>query len=146
MKTVEVQVKFLHDRAVMPAYMTELAAGMDLVACLDEPLSLPPGERCLVPTGIAVAIPAGYEGQVRPRSGLAIHHGVTLLNAPGTIDSDYRGEIKIIMINHGQEVFTFSGGERIAQLLITPVSRAVLTAVTELNETSRNAGGFGHTG
>ncbi len=130
----------------MPEYMTELAAGMDLVACLDEPLSLLPGERCLVPTGIALAIPPGYEGQVRPRSGLAIHNGVTLLNAPGTIDADYRGEIKVILINHGREVFILSGGERIAQLLITPVSRALLTAVTELDATCRNAGGFGHTG
>ena len=105
-----------------------------------------PGQRCLVPTGIALAIPAGYEGQVRPRSGLAIKKGVTLVNAPGTIDADYRGEIKIVLINHGEDQVTVAAGERIAQLIIAPVQRARLTTVQELDATTRSTGGFGHTG
>lgn len=146
MTAVDIQVKRLHQSAQLPAYMTELAAGMDLFACLDQALLLAPGERCLVGTGIALAIPAGYEGQVRPRSGLAIKKGVTLVNAPGTIDADYRGEIKIVLINHGQEQVTVMPGERIAQLIIAPVHRARLTTVQELDATARNRGGFGHTG
>ncbi len=146
MNTMNVQVKLLHSLAEMPVYMTEWAAGMDLFACLDETLHLHPGQRCLVPTGVALAIPVGYEGQVRPRSGLAIKHGLTLVNAPGTIDADYRGELKIILINHGQEVVTIDNGERIAQLVIAPVQRANLIVVQHLDATSRDDGGFGHTG
>jgi dUTP pyrophosphatase len=146
MRSVDIQVKLLHDSAQLPVYMTELAAGMDLFACLDEPLLLHPGQRFLVPTGIALAIPAGYEGQVRPRSGLAIKKGLTLVNAPGTIDADYRGEVKIVLINHGQDLATIQSGERIAQLVIAPVQRACLTLVEQLDTTTRDAGGFGHTG
>ena len=146
MSTVDIQVKLLHDRAQLPVYMTDFAAGMDLFACFDEPLRLLPGQRFLVPTGIALAIPAGYEGQVRPRSGLAIKKGLTLVNAPGTIDADYRGEVKIILINHGQDLVTITSGERIAQLVIAPVQRARLTLVEQLDTTTRDAGGFGHTG
>lgn len=146
MSAVDVQVKKLRESAQLPEYMTELAAGMDLFACLDESQQLLPGQRCLVPTGIALAIPVGYEGQVRPRSGLAIKRGLTLVNAPGTIDADYRGEVKVVMINHGQEPVTITGGDRIAQLVIAPVQRACLTLVEELNTTARDVGGFGHTG
>ncbi|APG26906.1 deoxyuridine 5'-triphosphate nucleotidohydrolase [Syntrophotalea acetylenivorans] len=146
MSMVDVQVKLLRDTAQLPVYMTELAAGMDLFACLEESQQLLPGQRCLIPTGIALAIPAGYEGQVRPRSGLAIKKGLSLVNAPGTIDADYRGEIKVVMINHGQEPVTIACGDRIAQLIITPVHQASLTLVDELDTTAREAGGFGHTG
>lgn len=146
MSTIDIQVKLLNDSAKLPVYMTELSAGMDLFAYLDEPLRLHPGQRCLVPTGIALAIPAGYEGQVRPRSGLAIKKGLTLVNAPGTIDADYRGEVKIVLINHGQDLVTIASGERIAQLVIAPVQRACLTLVKQLDSTARNVGGFGHTG
>ncbi|MDD4457783.1 MAG: dUTP diphosphatase, partial [Syntrophotalea acetylenica] len=119
---------------------------MDLYACPDSIMVLEPGSRAVIPTGIAVAIPPGYEGQVRPRSGLALHRGVTLVNAPGTIDADYRGEIGIILINHGSETFMVSPGDRIAQLVIAPVRQAVLELVENLDETGRNDGGFGHTG
>ena len=146
MSSINIQVKLLHESAQLPVYMTELAAGMDLFACLDQTLHLSPGHRCLVPTGIALAIPAGYEGQVRPRSGLAIKKGLTLVNAPGTIDADYRGEIKIVLINHGQDQVSINPGERIAQLVIAPVQRACLTAVEQLDSTARESGGFGHTG
>lgn len=146
MSSVDVQVKLLHNTAQVPAYMTKSAAGMDVFACLDETLQLLPGQRCLIPTGIALAIPVGYEGQVRPRSGLAIKKGLTLVNSPGTIDSDYRGEVKIVMINHGQSPVTVAAGERIAQLIIAPVERACLSLVEELDTTDRDAGGFGHTG
>lgn len=146
MSEVNVQVKLLRDTAQLPAYMTEQAAGMDLFACLDESQQLLPGQRCLVPTGIALAIPAGFEGQVRPRSGLAIKKGLSLVNAPGTIDADYRGEVKVVMINHGQEPVMIASGDRIAQLIITPVHQASLTLVEELDTTARDAGGFGHTG
>lgn len=146
MKTLTVQVQRLRAGAILPRYMTELAAGMDLHAALDAPLRLSPGERCLVPTGLAMAIPPGFEGQVRPRSGLALKKGVTLVNTPGTIDADYRGEIGILMINHGEDEVVLGPGDRIAQLIISPVQRAVLTEVETLGETARNAGGFGHTG
>jgi len=141
-----VEFKKLHPKAQIPRYMTELAAGLDIQALPQQPLELKPGERCLVPTGLAVAIPAGYEIQVRPRSGLAIKHGIALVNSPGTIDADYRGEIGIILINLGQESFTISPGDRIAQLVVAPVCQAELVEVTELSETVRGAGGFGHTG
>jgi dUTP pyrophosphatase len=130
----------------LPAYATPGAAGCDLRAAVGETLTLLPGGRSLVPTGIAVAIPDGYEGQVRMRSGLAIRHGLTLLNGPGTIDSDYRGEIQVVLANLGTEPVTIARGERIAQLVIAPVVRANLEKVDRLPETTRNAGGFGSTG
>ena len=132
----------------LPAYETEHAAGMDLRAAVEEgaPIELHPGDRAAVPTGLTMAIPAGYEGQVRPRSGLALKSGVTCLNSPGTIDADYRGEVKVILINHGPEAFTIRRGDRIAQLLIAPVSRAAWAALESLDDTARGAGGFGSTG
>jgi len=134
-------------RAVpLPAYQTAGASGVDLQADLDGELEIPPGGRALVPTGIAVAIPAGFEGQVRPRSGLAARHGVTCLNSPGTIDSDYRGEIQVVLANLGSEPFVVRPGDRIAQLVFAPVARADLVASEELDATSRGPGGFGHTG
>ena len=146
MQPIDVRVMRLRTDAILPRYMTELAAGMDLCAALDAPLHLAPGARCLVPTGIALAIPAGFEGQVRPRSGLALKNGVTLLNTPGTIDADYRGELGVIVINHGEHEVVISHGDRIAQLVIAPVRRATLNLVESLDSTERNAGGFGHTG
>jgi dUTP pyrophosphatase len=130
----------------LPEYMTEHAAGMDLRAAVQDPLTLAPGAYALVPTGIRLAIPPGYEGQVRPRSGLAAKHGVTMLNTPGTIDADYRGEVCVVMINHGAEPFTVNRGDRIAQLILAPVSSAVIEVVAELDDTARGDGGFGHTG
>lgn len=132
----------------LPAYETALSAGMDLRAAVAEnaPLTLQPGERALAPTGLTIALPAGYEAQVRPRSGLALKHGVTCLNTPGTIDADYRGEVKVLLINLGQEPFTITRGERIAQILIAPVTQGAWEAVETLPETTRGAGGFGSTG
>jgi dUTP pyrophosphatase len=126
--------------------MTLHAAGMDLYAELDEELVLKPGMRALVPTGIAIALPDGYEAQIRPRSGLALKHGIALVNAPGTIDPDYRGEIGVIMINHGNDPFTIKSGERIAQMVFAPFRRGHLEEVEELAGTARGEGGFGHTG
>jgi dUTP pyrophosphatase len=130
----------------LPAYATEHAAGMDLLAALDAPLTLAPGEHALVPTGLAIALPPGFEAQVRPRSGLAAKNGVTVLNAPGTIDADYRGEIKAILINHGGAPFTIERGMRIAQMVIARYETVALNEVAELGETVRGAGGFGSTG
>lgn len=132
----------------LPAYETALAAGMDLRAAVpdDEPLTLRPGSRFPVPTGLAFALPPGFEGQVRPRSGLAFKHGVTCLNSPGTVDADYRGEVKVILINHGEEDFVIRRGDRIGQLVIAPVVRAVWAEVDSLDDTVRGAGGFGSTG
>lgn len=132
----------------LPAYQTEHAAGLDLLAAVpaDAPLTLAPGGRSLVPTGLAIALPDGFEGQVRPRSGLALKHGVTVLNSPGTIDADYRGELSVILINLGAEAFVIRRGERIAQLVIAPVERAQLSVAVSLAETSRSSGGFGSTG
>lgn len=130
----------------LPAYETSSSAGMDLRAALSEPVVLKPGERNLIPTGLQMALPNGYEAQVRPRSGLAIKHGITMLNSPGTIDADYRGEVKLIAINHGTEAFTISHGDRIAQLVIAPVVQAVVMEVEDLDETQRGSGGFGSTG
>jgi dUTP pyrophosphatase len=132
----------------LPAYQSADAAGLDLMAAvaLDAPVTLAPGARALVPTGLAVALPAGTEGQVRPRSGLAARHGVTVLNAPGTIDADYRGEIQVILVNFGQESFTVTRGMRIAQLIIAPVLRVIIRATANLDETTRGVGGFGSTG
>ena len=128
----------------LPAYATAGSAGLDLRAA--ETLTLKPGMRALVPTGVAIALPNGFEAQVRPRSGLAVKHGVTVLNAPGTIDADYRGEIKVPLINHGQEDFVIARGDRIAQMVITPVTTAELVEVASLDETARGAGGFGSSG
>jgi len=132
----------------LPAYETDGSAGMDVRAAVPEgePMVLAPGARAMVPTGLSVAIPQGYEIQVRPRSGLAAKHGLTCLNTPGTIDSDYRGEIKVILVNLGQEAFTIQRGERIAQLVLAPVTRLAWQAVDSLDETARGAGGFGSTG
>lgn len=130
----------------LPGYMTAHAAGMDLLAAVAVDLILQPGERALVPTGIAMALPVGIEAQIRPRSGLAVKHGVSLVNAPGTIDADYRGEIKVILINLGQDPFVVQRGDRIAQMVFQPVLRAQWAEVDELPATVRNDGGFGHTG
>ena len=130
----------------LPAYHSELASGMDVQAALVAPLELGPGAIAMIPSGFAVAIAPGYELQVRPRSGLAIRHGITVVNAPGTIDADYRGEVKIGLINLSDVPFTINRGDRIAQLVLAPVCRAVLEVVTELDETARQDGGFGHTG
>jgi dUTP pyrophosphatase len=132
----------------LPSYETSEAAGMDLRAAVpeDAPLTLKPGARELVPTGFAMAIPTGFEAQIRPRSGLALKHGLSLVNAPGTIDSDYRGEIKIILINQGDEDFEISRGMRIAQMVIAPVLQVAIEPVTSLDDTARGAGGFGSTG
>jgi len=132
----------------LPAYESAGAAGMDLRAALDgdEALELAAGARALVPTGLCLQLPEGFEAQVRPRSGLAAKHGVTVLNAPGTVDSDYRGEVKVILINHGQAPFAIRRGDRIAQLVIAPVTRAIAVEVATLDETGRGARGFGSTG
>lgn len=130
----------------LPRYMTRGAAGMDLTAAVEGEIIIPPGERRLIPTGIQMALPAGLEGQVRPRSGLAVKHGVTLLNTPGTIDADYRGEIKVLLINLGPRTYVVRRGDRIAQLVISPVVRGILTIEQELEGTDRGKGGFGHTG
>lgn len=132
----------------LPSYQTAGAAGLDLVAAITDknPLKLKPGDRILVPTGLILEIPKGYEAQVRPRSGLALRHGVTVLNTPGTIDSDYRGEVQVILVNLGRELFVVKRGERIAQLVVAPVTRADLAVATELSKTTRGAGGFGSTG
>lgn len=144
--TPTVTFQRLRPDAVVPQYMTEHAAGMDLVAALDSPVELAPGERRAIGTGLAMAIPAGFEGQVRPRSGLAIKHGVTVVNAPGTIDADYRGEAMVLLINLGRERFVVESGQRIAQLVIAPVVRADVAVADELPATARGAGGFGSTG
>ncbi|MDF1563845.1 MAG: dUTP diphosphatase [Deltaproteobacteria bacterium] len=130
----------------LPTYQTPQSAGMDLLADLEEPRQLAPGERILVPTGLKVAIPPGYEGQVRPRSGLALKQGLLVPNAPGTIDADYRGELQVILLNAGREPITLERGMRIAQLVIAPVTRATLREVEALDATERGEGGFGHTG
>jgi len=130
----------------MPKYETEQSAGMDLSAALEEAIELGSGERALIPTGLSIALPAGYEAQIRPRSGLAAKHGVTVLNTPGTIDADYRGEIKVILINHGQEPFTIERGMRIAQMVIAKHEQIAWDIVDDLEETERGAGGFGSTG
>ncbi|MBI1337691.1 MAG: dUTP diphosphatase [Phycisphaera sp.] len=137
-----------NDDLPLPSYQTAHAAGMDLHACVsdDDPLVIQPGDITLVPCGFAVAVPVGYEAQVRPRSGLAAKHGITMINAPGTIDADYRGEVKVPLINLGKEPFTITRGMRIAQMLITPVPRTAWQEVAQLPPTDRGTGGFGHTG
>lgn len=130
----------------VPRKMSEWAAGFDLQAAVAEPLALKPGERALVPTGFAMAMPMELEAQIRPRSGLAFKHGITCLNSPGTIDADYRGEVKVLLINHGAEPFTITRGERIAQMVFQEVPAVTIEEATELPDTVRGAGGFGHTG
>jgi dUTP pyrophosphatase len=130
----------------LPSYESEGAAGLDLRACLEAPVSIPPGGTALIPTGLAVAVPSGFEAQVRPRSGLALKHAISLPNTPGTIDSDYRGEVKIILINHGKDPFTVEHGMRIAQMVVAPVARIDWDPVDTLPGTDRGAGGFGSTG
>ncbi len=135
-----------HHDIKLPAYATEGSAGMDVCAAVDADIVVRPGERTLVPTGFAIALPHGHEAQIRPRSGLAIKHGIGILNGPGTIDSDYRGEVKIILINLGHEDFVIRRGDRIAQMIISRYERVEWQEVGELSETDRGAGGFGHTG
>lgn len=140
------RIRRLRPDASLPRYATEGAAGLDLAAAIDAPLELAPGARAAVPTGIAIALPAGHEGQVRPRSGLSARHGVTVVNAPGTIDEDYRGEVKVLLVNLGDAPHTISSGDRIAQLVVAPVTRVTLEETDSLDETARGAGGFGSTG
>ena len=148
--SIVVDIKWLdHGHGLEPpAYATADSAGMDLRAAVpaDAPVTLQPGQRALIDTGFCMALPAGYEAQVRPRSGLAIKHGITCLNTPGTIDADYRGEVKVILINLGDAPFIIERGERIAQMVIAPVTQAQVSVVTQLDETSRGSGGFGSTG
>ena len=148
MTTVRVERMPHAEGLALPAYETTGSAGMDLRAAVAEfePVVLAPGERRLIPTGLKIALEPGYEAQVRPRSGLALKHGVTCLNSPGTIDSDYRGEVGVILINHGQIAFEIKRGERIAQMVIAPYAQAVMAEVEALDETARGAGGFGSTG
>lgn len=144
-----VRVHLLRPDAREPRYASHGAAGLDLSAALDEPVVIPPGGRALIGTGFAMALPAGHEGQLRPRSGLAARHGITVLNSPGTIDEDYRGEVKVILQNHGSEPFEVSTGDRVAQLVVAPVTRVEIAAVAapeDLGATSRGEGGFGSTG
>jgi len=148
MKRVEVAVQRLqHARDLpLPSYATPGSAGVDLLAAVDTPLTLPPGGRAAVPTGLAIALPDGWEAQVRPRSGFALKDGVTVLNAPGTVDADYRGEVKVILVNLGQQDVTIERGQRIAQLVIAPVAQLAWREVSALAETARGASGFGSTG
>lgn len=148
MTVLSVAIKRLDHAANLnlPAYATADSAGMDLVAAVEAPVSLRPGERRLIPTGIAIALPPGTEAQVRPRSGLALKHGITVLNAPGTVDADYRGEIGVILINHGDQPFVIERGSRIAQMVVAPHARVTWTISADLEESARGAGGFGSTG
>ena len=150
MEQIDVQFAWLESRAAgdleLPRYHSELASGMDVAAAVAEPVDIAPGEIRLIPTGFAVALPPGFELQVRPRSGLAIKHGITVVNAPGTIDADYRGEVRIGLVNLGSEPFTIDRGDRIAQLVLAPVHQARLQVVAGLAQTGRGSGGFGHTG
>lgn len=150
MERVPIKIKRLEHNTdlPLPGYETEGSSGMDIRAAVDSPVILKPGEVKLIPTGFAISIPPGFEGQVRPRSGLALKHGIGMVNSPGTIDSDYRGEVSIIMINWGQEPFTINRGDRIAQMVIGKVHRAELVDVNDssLDDTQRGAGGFGHSG
>jgi dUTP pyrophosphatase len=130
----------------LPAYATAQSAGVDLMAAIEGEVTLAPGARQLIPTGLSIALPAGYEAQVRPRSGLALKHGITVLNSPGTIDADYRGEVKVLLVNHGAEAFVLKRGDRIAQMVVAPVTRIAWNLVETLDETERGAGGYGSTG
>lgn len=148
MKTVLIEVLRLPhmDGIDLPRFETAQAAGADLRAAIDGPITLTPGARKLIPTGFCMALPAGYEAQVRPRSGLALKHGITVLNSPGTIDADYRGEVGVLIINHGDQDFTVARGDRFAQIVIAPVTQGQFEVVTELSETVRGVGGYGSTG
>lgn len=130
----------------LPAYATDRAAGLDLRAAVEGAMVIAPGQHAMVPTGLAIALPAGHEGQVRPRSGLAHRHGITVLNSPGTIDADYRGEVKVMLINHGHQPFTITRGDRIAQLVVAPVVQVAIEEIGELDATARGGGGHGSTG
>jgi len=145
---ITIKVKRLEgrDHLPLPAYASEGASGLDIRACVKEPVELRPGDIRLIPTGLAVSIPPGFEAQIRPRSGLALHHGIGMVNSPGTIDSDYRGEIGIILINWGKAPFVVRNGDRIAQMVISRTYRAKIIVADELDNTERGAGGFGHTG
>jgi dUTP pyrophosphatase len=146
MSTPEVKLKRLRAGAVLPRYMTAGAAGMDLSSSAEGPVTLEPGGRAAVPTGWAIELPPGYEGQVRPRSGLASRHGVTVVNAPGTVDSDYRGELTVLLVNLGREPYVVNPGDRVAQLVVAPAPQAAIVEVEGLADTARGEGGFGHTG
>ena len=141
-----VQIKKLRPDAIIPRYMTTHAAGLDLCAALDAPVVIEPGHRVAISTGLAFALPPGFEGQLRPRSGLAREHGITLVNSPGTLDADYRGPLTVLLINHGPDAVAIAPGHRIAQLVIAPVVQAELIEVSDLDSTARGAGGFGSTG
>ena len=143
---VKVLIKKINPSAQMPSYKTEGASGMDLVAYIEKPINLEPGKSCLVPTGISVAFPKEYEIQIRPRSGLAAKQNISILNTPGTVDSDYRGEIKVIIYNHGDASFTVNNGDRIAQMVLSPVMKIELNETNDLPKTFRGEGGFGSTG
>ena len=143
---VMIKVKIISDSGIYPEYETEGSAGMDIRAYIDEPVIIKPGERKLIPTGLRIQLPAGYEAQIRARSGLAINNGITLINAIGTIDSDYRGEIKVGLVNLSDEDHVIENGDRIAQMVISEYKRAVLEPAEDLEETERGSGGFGHTG
>ncbi|MFP4088026.1 MAG: dUTP diphosphatase [Desulfobacteraceae bacterium] len=148
MDTISIKVK-MSDKGKdlpMPAYASEGASGMDIRACVEAPVLLQPGETRLIPTGLTVSVPRGYEAQMRPRSGLALHHGIGMLNAPGTIDSDYRGEVGVILVNWGRKPFQIRRGDRIAQMVLSKVYRAEWREVEDLDETPRGMGGFGHSG
>ncbi|MET0284992.1 MAG: dUTP diphosphatase [Polyangiales bacterium] len=140
------RVQRIHPRAALPRYASEGAAGLDLTAAIDQEMVIAARGRAKVPTGLIIALPAGHEGQVRPRSGLAAKHGITVLNAPGTIDEDYRGEVAVLLVNHSDDPFVIQPGERIAQLVVAPYTRSEVIESSELGETTRGAGGFGSTG
>ena len=143
---VKVLIKKLNPSVQLPIYKTSGASGMDLMACIEEPINLEPGKSCLVSTGLSVAFPKGYEIQIRPRSGLAAKNNISVLNTPGTIDSDYRGELKIILFNHGNKRFVINKNDRVAQMVLTPISKMELEEINELPESIRGEGGFGSTG
>ncbi len=143
---MKIKIALLSGLARLPEYSTAHSSGMDLKAAIKKPLKIKPGQISLVPTGLALEIPPGYEGQVRPRSGLAVKHGISIVNAPGTIDADYRGEVGVILINLGKKDFVIRPGDRVAQLVIAPVVKAKLVKTKSLNKTARDRGGFGHTG
>ncbi len=143
---VKVLVKKLNSLAKLPSYKTDGASGMDLMACIEKPISLEPGKSCLIPTGLSVAFSEKYEIQIRPRSGLAAKNSISVLNTPGTIDSDYRGELKIILFNHSNENFIVNNNDRVAQMVLTPIVKMELEEINELPNSNRGDGGFGSTG
>ena len=148
MKNVTIPIKLVNEnnKGLLPSYATSGSAGMDLLAIIESPITIMPSEVQLIPTGIAIALPCGFEAQIRPRSGLALKHGITVLNSPGTIDSDYRGEIKVILINHSKEAYTVNPQDRIAQMIISKYETINWNIVTDLDSTERQEGGFGSTG